>query len=294
MGKATRNRARTARERIAAQQAAAMKAERQRRLLIVGGSIGLVIIIVVGFIVIKGLSKPTHQLPPGQLPASVAKQVTSVPAGTLSKVGAGGLPTIASGGLPMKAITDTALTGSGKPEMLYIGAEFCPFCAAMRWSMAVALSRFGTFGPFTGIHSSSTDTDPNTATLTFRHQKYTSKYLTFRPVENETVTRTLLQKPTKAEQALWVKYDSTSQGVGYPFIDFGNKVIITGPLYDPGVLKGLTWSQIASQLKDPNSAVAKNVNGAANYVTAAICKMTNNTPSAVCGAASVKSIEGQL
>ena len=46
--------------------------------------------------------------------------------------------------------------------MLYIGAEFCPYCAAMRWSMAVALSRFGTFTPLHGIHSSSTDVDPST------------------------------------------------------------------------------------------------------------------------------------
>lgn len=53
----------------------------------------------------------------------------------------------------------------------------------MRWSMAVALSRFGTFGPLHGIHSSSTDAFPNTATLTFYKQKYASPYLTFAPVE---------------------------------------------------------------------------------------------------------------
>ena len=44
---------------------------------------------------------------------------------------------------PIQAISDTALTSNGKPEMLYIGAEFCPYCAASRWSMALALSRFG-------------------------------------------------------------------------------------------------------------------------------------------------------
>jgi hypothetical protein len=30
---------------------------------------------------------------------------------------------------------------AGKPEMLYIGAEFCLYCAELRWPLAVALSR---------------------------------------------------------------------------------------------------------------------------------------------------------
>ena len=292
MGKAERNRARSARERIAAQQAAARKAEQRRRMLLIGGAVGLVIVIVVGFIVIKSLSKPPKQAGGNVLPASVASEITSVPASTLAKVGTGGLG--AASTLPLKPITNKPLTAGGKPDMLYIGAEYCPYCGAMRWAMAVALGRFGTFGPLHGIHSSSTDIYPNTPTLTFRHQKYSSKYLTFTPIENENEQQKVIQNPTKAQQALWVKYDSTSQGVGYPFIDFGNKIVLTGPLYNPQVLHGMTWAQVASALKNPNSTVAKNVNGAANYLTASICKMTNNTPSSVCSAAPIPTIEASL
>ena len=44
--------------------------------------------------------------------------------------------------------------------MLYIGAEFRPYCAELRWSMAVAY-RFGTFiTPLRGIHSSPSDVFP--------------------------------------------------------------------------------------------------------------------------------------
>ena len=97
----------------------------------------------------------------------------------------------------------------------------------MRWSMAVALSRFGTFStPLHGIHSSSTDTDPNTPTLTFYKSSYSSPYLTFTPVENEDRNHGALQNTTAAQQALWQKYDSSATGVGYPFIDFGNKYVI--------------------------------------------------------------------
>ncbi len=40
-----------------------------------------------------------------------------------------------------------------------MGAEYCPFCAAQRWAMVNAFSRFGTFTGLTTTHSSSTDTD---------------------------------------------------------------------------------------------------------------------------------------
>ncbi len=291
MSKATRNRTRSARERIAAQQAAARKAEQRRRLLIVGGSVGLVLVIVVGFIVFKSLQKPATSGGSGNISAAATKDITNVPATTLTSVGTGSL---SSSGLPIKPITGKALTAGGKPEMLYIGAEYCPYCAAMRWSMAVALSRFGTFGPLKGIHSSATDVYPNTPTLTFYKQKYTSPYLTFTPVENLTVQKKLLQPVSKSQQALWSLYGTTNGSVGYPFIDFGNKVALYGPLYVPTMLHGLTWAQVASKLKNPNDPVAQAVDGAANYITASICKMTGDKPASVCSAPQIKSIEGNL
>ena len=191
MGKAQRNRNVSARARIAEQQVAARKAEQRRRLYAVVGSAVGVIVIVVAIIVVKSLQTSAKQGGTSST-SSTFKGVTTVPAATLNTVGAGPLP---ASGLPIKGITDTVLTSAGKPDMLYIGAEFCPYCAAMRWSMAVALSRFGTLGPLTGIHSNSSDVDPNTATLTFLHQQYTSKYLTFTPIENETVNHGAAAEP---------------------------------------------------------------------------------------------------
>jgi hypothetical protein len=291
MSKATRNRARSAREQIAAQQAAARKADQRRRLLIVGGSVGLVLVIVVAFLVVKSLAKPAKNLGSGTLPASVTRNITTVPASTLTSVGTGSLP---GSGLAIKPISGKPLTAAGKPEMLYIGAEYCPYCAAMRWSMAVALSRFGTFGPLKGIHSSATDVYPNTPTLTFYKQRYSSPYLTFTPVENLNGQRKLLQPLTKAQQALWTTYGTNQGSVGYPFIDFGNKVAVYGPLYLPTMLHGLTWAQVAGKLKNPHDPVAQAVDGAANYVTASICKMTGNKPGSICTAAPIRTIEANI
>ena len=53
MGKGTRNRAQSARQRIAEQQAAARKAEQRRRVFLAGGAVVVVIAIVVVFVIIK-------------------------------------------------------------------------------------------------------------------------------------------------------------------------------------------------------------------------------------------------
>jgi len=298
MSKATRIRQQNARQKIAAQREAERRAERRRRLFITGGSVLAVIVIVVAFIVIRSLNKPSAAATAGAnartpLPASVSNAVSTVPASTLNTVGAGAVPQVVQ--QPLTAGSGAALSSNGKPEMLYIGAEYCPYCAAMRWSMAVALSRFGTLStPWHGIHSSSADVFPRTATLTFYKSGYTSKYLTFTPIENLTVTKAPLQNPTAAQNALWARYEPDPSTRGYPFIDFGNKWVLKGPIYDPAVLKGLTWSQIAADLHNPSSPVAQGVLGGANFITAAICKMTNNQPASVCAAPSITAVAGGL
>jgi hypothetical protein len=296
MSKATRIRQQNAREKIAAQRAAARRSEIRKRMLLAGGSVVAVVAIVL-VIVFVGLGNKSSgggssNIPVTgvALPSSVASKVTTVAPSTLDTVGAGSL----SSGLPIKPVSGAPLTSGGHPEMLYIGAEFCPYCAAMRWSMAIALSRFGTLSPLHGMYSSSTDVDAHTATLTFYKSSYTSNYLTFTPVENETVTKAQLQATTAAQLALWQKYGSSPQGLGYPFIDIGTKYVITGPLYDPSVLKGLTWAQIATDLHNPSSPVAQAADGTANLITAAICKMTNGQPGSVCTSAAVTKASAAL
>jgi thiol-disulfide isomerase/thioredoxin len=287
MGKADRNRNESTRARIAAQRKQQLQAEKRRRMLAIGG-IGVAILVVIGIVVgaiVSHNSSSQSGASSGPLPAAVQSDLT-VPASTLAAVGLGSSSTAA-----LKAVTGTALTSGGKPEMLYIGAEWCPYCAAERWAMAVALSRFGSFSPLHGIHSSASDVYPNTATLTFYKSTYTSKYLVFIPVENEDVNHNLLVPTTAAQQALWAKYEPP--GDAYPFIDIGNR-FVAASTYNPGVLSGLTWSQIASDLHNPSSAVALGADGSANLFTAAICKITGNLPASVCTAAPVTAIEPKI
>ena len=308
MGKASRTKVEaTRREKIAAQRAAERRAEQRRRILLASGAVVVVLAIVLTFVIVKLNSKPSSSSaqglsngPTGSALTAVVNKVTSVPASTLDAVGSGsgvtGKPTTISG---------TTLMENGKPEMYYMGAEYCPYCAAERWAMIVALSRFGTFTGLSTVHSAvangagTAEPDPNTPTWTFVHSTYSSPYLAFTPDEIQTNipdpstgTYTTLQAPTAAQQALVNKYDGS--GGAIPFIDFGNHYMISGVSYNPGILAGLSWSTIATDLSNPNSAVAKAVDGTANYITAAICKgLTNNQPASAC-TATVQSLESQI
>ncbi|HEY2278456.1 MAG TPA: DUF929 family protein [Streptosporangiaceae bacterium] len=306
MGKASRTKQTAGRrERIAAQRAADQRRRVRNRIFIASGAVVVVVVVVVVFVIFavtKSTSSSSSSGPNGPTGTALSKVVadtTSVPASTLAAVGTG---TVAS---PPSAINGTPLTSGGKPEMLYIGAEYCPYCAFERWGMIVALSRFGTFKGLSTTHSSSTDVYPNTPTWTFYKSTYTSKYLVFTPVEETTNQPASngqgyvpLQSPTAAQQALIAKYDappyvaSASKGA-IPFVYLGGHYLITGASAQPSVLTGKTWATIASSLHDPSTAVAKAVNGTANFITAAICKMTSNQPSNVC-TSSVTALQSKM
>jgi thiol-disulfide isomerase/thioredoxin len=286
------------RERIAAQRAAARRQETRNRLLIAGGAVIAVVAVVIAFVVIKAnsnsgsSSSATSAYPTGTALAKVVGLTTSVPESVLREVGAGSVSE------KPQSITGDKLKSGGKPEMLYMGAEYCPYCAAERWAMIVALSHFGTFSGLQGMESSSTDLYANTPTFTFINAKYASKYLTFTTVELQDRDESTLQTPTAAQEALLKKYDappyvSSSDAGAIPFVNMGNRYLIVGASYDPGVLSGLTWQEIAVDLHNPSTKVAKAVNGTANFMTAALCKLTDDKPASVCTTA-VKKLQREI
>ena len=302
MGKAERNRRESAREKIAAQQAAARRAENAPAGLIAGGSVLVVIAIVVGFVVIKTASnssaQPTATGATGQ-PASVVKGITDVPAATLTSVGVGSsyqhaIQTI-KGSPPL-------LTQDGKPHIVYVGGEYCPYCAAERWAMVSALSRFGTFRGLGFIHSVGEGRLPEHADPDLPQVQLHQQLPGLLP--DRGAQRHQHGEPRAADQQLdkqlMGKYDvppyvpSASYDGSFPFMDFANRYVIDGASYNPAVLKGLTWAQVAAALKDPSSPVAKAADGTANLITAAICKVTGGKPGSVCTAAGVTKASGAL
>jgi hypothetical protein len=277
-------------QKIATQRAVARQKAVRRRITLAAGSIGLVVALVVALIVIKTSQTPAAALASSSDP-QITKELASVSTATFNQVGAG----TATG---LKAVSgEPELTEDGKPEVLYIGGEFCPWCAAERWALATAVSRFGTLSVAQLIHSSPTDAYPNTPTLSFVGSGYTSRYIAFTPVEwygeqDDTSTpfgHVYLEQPTAHEIALFNEYANN----GIPFIDIANRYILPTPQYLPSDLAGLTWSQIAADLHDPSSTVAKDIDGAANIFTAALCKVTTG-PAGLCTSTGVQAASNSL
>ena len=151
------------------------------------GAVGLVVVIVAVLVIVfatKGNSTNTSYIATTGAPAQVVTDVTTIPASTWDKVGV-----VQSTQLVKPVVTNgnPPMTIEGKsPAMLYYGAEYCPYCAAQRWAMAAALSRFGTWSNLQVTASSESDVDAGTHTLSFHGATLDSPYITFRGIEQYT------------------------------------------------------------------------------------------------------------
>jgi hypothetical protein len=196
------------------------------------------------------------------------------------------------------------LTENGKPRVVWIGAEYCPYCAAERWSLILALSRFGTFSNLGVSTSAVSDVFPSTQSFSFHGSTYSSQFLAFDGVETASSAPLgdgyeKLDTPTADEQALLNQYDGPpyipSQDAGeIPFVDFANMALISGATLSPAVLHEQTATEIASALSDPTSDIAKAVDGSANVITAVLCELTNDQPVIVCSDPVIAALERQL
>jgi hypothetical protein len=283
-------------EVIAQLQRDQARQRRRSRLLLAAAVVAAVVVVGVVFVVV-GLNRPSGSSQATTTASNgVVAGATQVSPATFDAVGAG---SIAAG---PKSISGTALTEAGKPRVLYIGAEYCPYCAAERWPVTAALARFGTFSNLGQTASSATDIFPNTPTLSFHGATYSSKYLSFTGVETTSNQPqgggyAPLDTPSAADEKTFQTYDFppyVSSGGSIPFIDLGGQYVQTGASYDPGLLTGLTHQQVVRSMQSPNSAVAQAVDGSANTFTAALCKLTNNQPTNVCSSAGVTAAAAKL
>jgi hypothetical protein len=256
-------------------------------------SVVVVIGIVLAFVVLAAHPAPSNSPAAGfgSAPPAVLAAVADPPTSVVDAVGTGGQ----TGGL--KRIAATPLTDpSGKPQVIYVGAEYCPYCAAERWSLVMALARFGTFSGLQEMRSSPTDVDPNTATFTFHGSTYSSSLISFQPVELEDRNQQPLESPSASVASIFTTFDQPPYSAtrqGFPFLDIGGRFMLEGSGYDPALLQGLSWEQIASSFSDASSPVTRAIVGNANDLTAAICSTVRNQAS-VCTSPTITGIEATL
>lgn len=271
-------------ERQTRKEQIALKARRTRNRRYAILTIALVVCIVAVLVIVKvaGNSGPgvvDQSSPPAgtPIPASTLAKLSSVPVSTLDAA-----PT--SGIISSPQVADApALNSNGKPEILYIGAEWCPHCAAERWALYVALSKFGTFSPAPGrIHSA--NRDGNVPTLTFYGTKYSSPYLSFDPVEVFTNHSsgdgyTTLQTPTPTQLRVW----RDSNGGSFPFVDLGGKHVLPGAQYSFADLQNLPFSSVSAQVGDNSTVIGSDIDASAAQLVKTICgSLSHGQPASVC------------
>ena len=270
-------------------------------------AVGIVLVVVAALVVVKVTSGGASSKSGSDTTTSSAllSQLTTVPASVFNTVG------VTSGAAPVAKpialknqplMTGLSSTGKSVPNVLYIGAEYCPFCAAQRWATIIALSRFGTWSGLQNTASSSIDYYANTPSFSFVTAKYSSPYLAFQGIEQygnkpDPATQGYypLMKTPKAANTDFLKYDTPAFIPGmtvqneysYPFMSLANQSLISGAQYTPGLLANLSRDSIATGLSTPSSPVTQAIIASANYLTASLCKLTKQQPASVCASPGV-------
>ncbi|MBU6232794.1 MAG: DUF929 domain-containing protein [Acidobacteria bacterium] len=268
-------------------------------------TVGIVVAVVGVLVIVKVSSGNGTQADTEWTPAdaSVIRDLTTVPQSVFDAVGVNS--PVVNVTPPQIHASEPKLTfnNSSTVGVLYYGAEYCPYCAAQRWPVIVALSRFGTWANLGNSSSSAQDYFPNTPTFTFYKATYQSEWVTLQTVEEAKNTLNAagtsyepLQKPTALQTQIVTKYDnatyfpsmSAGQSGSIPFFTIGNRVMWAGSSLSPSVFKDQARGDIAVSLKNPNNPLTQAIIASANYITAGICSQTNNAPAAVCDTPGVK------
>jgi hypothetical protein len=174
---------------------------------------------------------------------------------------------------------------------MFVCAEYWYKCAAERWALVMALSKFGTFTTLKGTTSSATGTSPKTPTFSFYGATYSSKYLTLVTDELETNTNVgegeypLLQPPTTQEMTMmnaWDRAPYTTITLSLPFAYIGGKFLLTTAQYDASAISQKSFQAAASIMSTATSAVSRHAEAAAGYLVADFCALTHDQPTRVC------------
>ncbi len=247
---------------------------------------------------------------PSLAPPALVRAVAGVPSSVFDAVGT-------SGSAPPFTVAahQPELGPGGRPEVVYVGAEYCPYCALLRYSLVAALGRFGTFSRL--ATTTSGNSDGRIPTFSFHGASYSSRHLTFTAVEEygRTEPPQVLEPLTKRVASLLERYErppfATSQGI--PFLDIGNRYLAVGTAPDLAKLwydqttgrygplndGGPGRSAIASGIHDPASPLGRSIGAAAfiveaNYISAAICALDGSHPAAACRSSGVREAAGAL
>ena len=283
------------------------------------------------------LSRSVHPDPyvPNRLaPPSLLRSLATVPSSALASAGdgVGVLPAVGSPGSGanlVRLVPPAPLKEGGKPLVAFVATEYCPYCAAARWPLTVALERFGTFSGLETTASSPLEPYSDTATLSYVHATYSSRYLSFSGAElssnvcprrdvvvndqrdsalpswkspryvcSGVAFRSLEQPTTEVEDAMSdvdsVPNFTDKLAETIPFVDFGGLYAEAGTLDGPALLHGESVAQVLALFRRPSSPAGRVLLATANRYTAILCELTDGLPGSVCHSGVIEKAKAAL
>ncbi len=189
-------------------------------------------------------------------------------------------------------ITDKPLKReSGKALVFFMGAGFCPFCAAERWAIVGALSKFGKWKGLEDTVSAGYDEKYlNIPTVSFARAKYESDQVEF--VGRETADRNFEPLQELGEKDCEI-LDATNPDQLIPFLLVDGRFIQVGAGYSPKILEGMDHAKVKAELANSASSVGKEIMSEIDNITALIC-MSIGSGAAACNSEKIKVLTSKI
>jgi hypothetical protein len=179
----------------------------------------------------------------------------------------------------IQPFSGTPLSDGGKTVVLFVSGDYCPYCAAERWALVMALLRFGNFSSLSYTYSGSNIEYPNTPSFSFANYSYSSQYISLQAYEFEDRNGKPLMSVPANYTAIW---EGTPSFGTVPFLDIGNVYVLRGAQFSPSLLAGMSQQQVIQSIVS-DYALSKTIMAAADGIASALCNVTQGSPGGVCG-----------
>lgn len=158
---------------------------------------------------------------------------------------------------------------TGKALVYFMGAGFCPFCAAQRWAIVNALSRFGKWEGLVDDKSAGQDEKYlNVPTMSFAKAKYTSDVVEF--IGRETADRNFepLQELDDKDYEVLDVYNPDQI---IPFLLIDGRFTQIGAGFSPQLIENMSHEAVRAEMSKPDSSIGKVIQSEIDNITALIC-----------------------
>ena len=189
-------------------------------------------------------------------------------------------------------VTDQPLKRPGGKSLVYfMGAGFCPFCAAERWAIVKALERFGRWEGLVEDKSAGHDEKYlNVPTFNLARAKFSGDAVEFGGKETADRNFEPLQELDDKDYEILDMYNPDQM---IPFLLVDGQYMQVGTGFSPELIQNMSHDAVKAELEKPDSVIGKAIRAEIDNITALLCKSTGGKGSA-CNTDGVKALVAKL